>query len=144
MEDALRMVQGAAQIQEVSIDVDIERVGTLMVVGRRNDLTRLLRNLLENAIKFGPRSGRIRVRGQKTEGRVILAVEDAGPGVSPKDQPNIFAPFFRASTKATSQISGTGLGLAIAREIARKAGGDVSYDASFTGGSRFLIELRTA
>jgi signal transduction histidine kinase len=141
VEDAIRMVQGVAQIQEVSFDVDIERVGSFMVVGRRNDLTRLLRNLFENAIKFGPRSGCVRVRGQKTDGSITIAIEDSGPGVAPKDQPNIFSPFYRASTKTVAQISGTGLGLAIAREIARKAGGDVTYDGECTTGARFLVAL---
>jgi signal transduction histidine kinase len=141
VEDSIRLVQGAAQIQEAKIDVEIEPIATIRVVGRHGDLCRMLRNLLENAIKFGPRGGHVVVRGLGEGELVTLVVQDAGPGIDPKDQAGLFEPFFRGSTQNAKSTNGTGLGLAIALEIARKAGGDISFDSSHTGGARFLIKL---
>jgi signal transduction histidine kinase len=137
VEDALRLVQGAAQIKNTTIDVDIGRIVGTTVVGRRCDLSRVLRNLLENAVKFGPHGGRVLVTGSKEGSYIVFEVDDSGPGIAPKDRANLFEPFFRGS----SQMTGTGLGLAIAREIARKSGGDITYDETYQQGTRLQVRL---
>jgi two-component system heavy metal sensor histidine kinase CusS len=141
VEDAIHFVQGAAQIQDAKIDVEIDLVAKTRIVGLHSDLCRLLRNLLENAIKFGPSGGHVLVRGQRDADFVHLVVQDSGPGIDPKDQAGLFEPFFRGSTPISKSTNGTGLGLAIALEIARKAGGDISLDSSYSGGARFLVKL---
>jgi len=141
VEDALRLVQGAVQIQEVTIEVQIGAAQEVLVNGRRSDLTRLLRNLLENAIKFGNQGGHVRVIAHRDETSVELAVEDDGPGIALKEQANLFDPFYRGSNIATAQISGTGLGLAISREIARKFGGDIQVDPEIRAGTRMVVRL---
>jgi signal transduction histidine kinase len=140
VEDAIRLVQGAAQIQDTTIDVDVEPVASETVMGRRRDLSRLLRNLLENAVKFGPHGSRVSLTGTKDGFYVVIAVEDKGPGIAPKDRAHVFEPFFRGSSKT----NGTGLGLAIAREIARKSGGDITFDEAFTPGTRLQVKLLVA
>ncbi|MGC4069457.1 MAG: ATP-binding protein [Polyangiaceae bacterium] len=114
------------------------------IVGLHDDLCRLLRNLLENAIKLGPSGGHVLVRGQRDGDFVILVVQDSGPGIDPKDHAGLFEPFFRGSTPISKSTNGTGLGLAIALEIARKAGGAILLDSSFSGGARFLVKLATS
>jgi signal transduction histidine kinase len=138
IDDAIRLVQGSAQIQETVIEVNAVDIELLMVVGRRRDLARLLRNLLENAIKFGPRGGKVKVIAHRDGEYVSLFVEDGGPGISVKERTQLFEPFFRAS----SQVTGTGLGLAIAREIARKSGGDIGIDETYRHGTRLRVTLR--
>ena len=138
VEDALRLVQGAAQIQDTSIDVDIEGIENSVVLGRRSDLSRLLRNLLENAIKFGPRGGCVRLYGRNEGNSAVIAIEDHGPGIALKDHAQLFEPFFRGS----SQTTGTGLGLAIAKEIARKSSGDIILDDTVLSGTTIRVVLR--
>jgi signal transduction histidine kinase len=140
IEDAMRLVQGSAQIQETAIAVDLTNIETLTVIGRRGDLARLLRNLLENAIKFGPRGGQVRLTVVREGSFVELSVEDEGPGITVKDRAQLFEPFFRG----TSQVTGTGLGLAIAREIAKKSGGDIYFDERYRMGTRLCVKLAIA
>ncbi|HMA91652.1 MAG TPA: HAMP domain-containing sensor histidine kinase [Polyangiaceae bacterium] len=144
VEEAVRLVQGVAQIQEATVERNVSAVEDAVVCGMEADLARLLRNLLENAIKFGPAGGQVRVTGQAQSSTIVLAVTDQGPGIAPADRAGLFAPFYRGNTKATARTPGTGLGLAIAREIARKYGGDVTLDDSYTKGTRMVIRLPLA
>jgi two-component system heavy metal sensor histidine kinase CusS len=133
---ALReLVSEAARASRVSRDggdpqaevavrgVEPEDIPELQLRGRGSDLTRMLRNLLDNAIAHSPPGGEVRVRCQVEPQRVTLTVSDQGPGVSEELRERIFEPFFRGD--AERERSGAGLGLAIAREIARAHGGDV-------------------
>lgn len=144
VEEALRLVQGTIQIQETSVEVEIDPIRHVTVCGRQGDLSRILRNLLENAVKFGPPGGRVRLTGGRDGTKIWLAVQDEGPGIAETDRPNLFSPFYRGTSKVAAQTSGTGLGLAIAREIARKSGGDVVHDESRIKGSRFVVRLLEA
>lgn len=103
--------------------VDPADIPELLLRGRGADLTRMLRNLLDNAIAHSPAGGEVRLRCQVEPHRVVLSVSDHGPGVPPELRERIFEPFFRGD--AERERSGAGLGLAIAREIARAHGGDV-------------------
>jgi two-component system heavy metal sensor histidine kinase CusS len=138
--DAAQSVQGAAQARGVQIRV---REGTECVDGRPRDLERMVRNLLENAVRYSPRGGTVRVEMTVQGGRAVVAVQDEGPGVPLVARNRIFQPFARADDRHGGQEGGAGLGLAIAREIARRHGGDVHLDASAKGG-RFVIKLPVA
>jgi two-component system, OmpR family, sensor kinase len=144
IDEAVRLVQGAAQVKETEIVADVQSVLGLSVVGNKSDLARALRNLLENAIKFGPRSSRVSLKGTRRDEWLELSVDDLGPGVSARDRDALFQPFFRGTSRAASSVGGTGLGLAIAREIARNVGGDVEYVTSGQPGARFLLKLTVA
>lgn len=144
VDESVRLVQGVAQIQEASVERDVSAIENAIVCGKETELARLLRNLLENAIKFGPVGGQVRVSGRLQGAAVLIAVTDQGPGIAQADRVGLFSPFYRGNTKATARTPGTGLGLAIAREIARKCGGDVSLDESYTNGTRMVIRLPLA
>jgi two-component system, OmpR family, sensor kinase len=141
VDEAMRLVQGSAQVKETEIVARVDEVRKLRVVGGKSDLARALRNLLENAIKFGPRSSQVELLGRKQDQTVVLTVQDQGPGVSERDLEAIFQPFFRGTSRTTSRAGGTGLGLAIAREIARNVGGEVEYVAVNQPGARFQLRL---
>lgn len=113
--------------------VDPPDVPELLLSGRSADLSRMLRNLLDNAIAHSPPGGEVRVRCHVEPHRVVLTVSDQGPGVPPELHERIFEPFFRGD--AERERSGAGLGLAIAREIARAHGGDIYYDSPAAHGS---------
>jgi two-component system OmpR family sensor kinase len=109
------------------------------VQGHAGDLQRLLRNLIENAIRHSPRGGSVRIVTQHGAEHVELRVSDEGPGVPPDVRARIFEPFFRV-VGDRADGSGAGLGLAISRRIARAHGGDLWVDDS-AHGAQFVVRL---
>jgi two-component system OmpR family sensor kinase len=122
--------------------VNIEfRVPDVQVRTRRTDLERMLRNLIENAVRHSDPGATVGVHASTSSGSLVIAVSDSGPGVPPADRPRVFEPFWRGTDQQASGAPGAGLGLAIARQIARSHGGDIALEESETGGARFLITL---
>ncbi|MBX3233443.1 MAG: HAMP domain-containing histidine kinase [Labilithrix sp.] len=146
-------VKGEAAIEDAVLDAvgDVAPVGRArhvfivvepfhaLVAGDRAGIARLLRNLLENAVRFSPDEGRVRVAAAEKDGRLEISVSDDGPGIAKEDEDRIFEPFARGARGR--EPNGTGLGLSIARELARSYGGDVRAVPSEEGG-RFVIALR--
>lgn len=112
------------------------------VVGRANDLVRLVRNLLENAVRHSPPGSGVRLECRPEDGRVVLRVRDSGPGVPPAEREQIFQAFHRGTRERGANDGGTGLGLTIAREIARAYGGDIVVDADDGPGAVFVVTLQ--
>jgi two-component system, OmpR family, sensor kinase len=106
-----------------------------VVLGDALLLRRLIRNLLENAARYGAPPLELRI----TDGG--LEVLDRGPGVEAALQERIFEPFFRPAGHAEGRDGGVGLGLHLVREIARHHGGTVHVTPREGGGSRFVVEL---
>jgi two-component system, OmpR family, sensor kinase len=137
--DAVQSVEGLVQKKGVQIRV---REGNACVDGRARDLERMVRNLIENAVRFSPSGGTVRVETWCVRDGARIAVQDEGPGVPPAALERIFQPFARGEDKKHGGApEGAGLGLAIAREIARRHGGDIWVDTSAPSGARFIIEL---
>ncbi|MDC0722251.1 sensor histidine kinase [Nannocystis bainbridge] len=114
------------------------------VVGRAHDLVRLLRNLLENAVRHTPAGGTVRVHCRPGPARVELSVRDEGPGVPPAEREQIFEAFYRGTRERGANDGGTGLGLTIAREIAHAYGGEVVVAAEEGPGAVFAVTLKRA
>ena len=113
----------------------------VQVKGDERLLRRAVRNLLENAQRYGGQD--IGVELQAQAGQVNLRVCDRGPGVPPSYQERIFEPFFRLPGHA-EKAGGVGLGLALVRQIAQRHGGDVKCLPREGGGSCFVISLPAA
>jgi two-component system OmpR family sensor kinase len=96
--------------------------------GQAEALRILLRNLLENAVKYTPPNGQVDVSLEETEGQPVLTVEDSGPGIAPENRQRVFDRFFRASD--TAQETGSGLGLAIVKAIAERHGATLTLGHS--------------
>lgn len=118
----------------------IVRGAEVSVVGDERLLRRLLRNLLENAQRYGAGTAIELDVGTTPSGLATLAVMDRGPGVAPDEQVRIFEAFYRPRGMPESG-HGAGLGLALVRTIARAHGGDVKYRARDGGGSVFEVQL---
>jgi signal transduction histidine kinase len=101
--------------------------------GYPRDLARLVRNLLDNAVRFAQRGGRVEVVTETRDGATELTVADDGPGVAPADRERLFDPFYRPPGQFDDGASGAGLGLAIAKEILQAHGGELSLDCSTPG-----------
>ncbi len=128
---------------EEAAHYDIEADGVPVTVsGDRLLLRRLVRNLLENARRYGG-DGPIEISVSSERDRAVLDVRDHGPGVPSEERERIFEPFYRLAASRENG-RGSGLGLALVREIARRHGGDAVCLAADGGGSRFRIDLPAA
>lgn len=119
-----------------------ECTGEVVVPGVVNLLRRAVRNLLENAVRHGRRTGHAEVVAQLSleGGYAVLHIDDRGPGVPPDQRERIFEPFYRLPG-ASEREGGVGLGLALVRQIAARHGGSVACDNREGGGARFTLRL---
>ena len=119
-----------------------ECTGEVVVPGVARLLRRAVRNLLENAVRHGRRTGRAEVVAQLSleGGYAVLHIDDRGPGVPPDQRERIFEPFYRLPG-ASEREGGVGLGLALVRQIAARHGGSVACDNREGGGARFTLRL---
>jgi signal transduction histidine kinase len=111
------------------------------VLGDEGALTRVVRNLLDNALKYGGESPWVGVRTRVDDGgrAVALVVEDQGLGVPADERAHIFEPFFRGRDATARQIRGSGLGLSLVRRIVESHGGRIGVSARADGGSAFTV-----
>ncbi len=132
LEEATRL-RSTAQVR-----VDASGVSAAPLSGNRDELTRLVRNLLENAEHHAESRVRIRLSAEGRE--IILMVEDDGPGVPPAERERIFQRFTRLDEARSRNNGGTGLGLAIVKEITERHGGTVCVENAAPG-ARFAVRL---
>jgi PAS domain S-box-containing protein len=111
------------------------------VLGDADRLDQVLANLLANAIKFTPSSGRIAVRLKLTPEEAVLTVTDTGPGIQPQERARLFERLFRGDDVKRLQVSGAGLGLAIARSIVEAHDGTIEARADAGSGATFELTL---
>ena len=128
-------VAAAAGSWEDDVELNLDGVGEVEVDPAVLD--RIVTNLVTNAFRYGRPP--VRVSAERRDRRLLVAVEDDGPGVAPELESTLFERFTRAGV-AKDRVSGTGLGLAIARAYARAHDGDLRYERRAEG-SRFVIEL---
>lgn len=114
------------------------------VLGIKDDLTRLVMNLLKNAIDYNKPNGMVTVTLNKIKNQVILSVEDTGLGINNKDLPHIFERFYKADSSRQKNSSGTGLGLAIIKGIVDEHHGAIKVKSVFGIGSTFEVILPSA
>lgn len=122
-----------------SIVVDQTLVSAAETIGVASQLGRVVRNLLDNAARHAKH--RIAINLQETPDRVILMIDDDGPGIPTQDRGRVFERFTRLDEARSSGVGGTGLGLAICQEIVNNHGGTISVDSSPLGGARFTVIL---
>jgi two-component system phosphate regulon sensor histidine kinase PhoR len=117
------------------------------VLGDPGHVTRVFRNLLENAVKFGPEQRPVRVRAAERGEFLEFEVRDEGPGIPKKDQPRVFERFYSVQKHRRNEFGSTGLGLAICRHTLRNLGGEIRVESpppDAAGGTSFFFTLRKA
>jgi signal transduction histidine kinase len=124
------------------IDVDVP--GDVVVPGDEALLSRVLDNLIDNALKYGGEGGPVRLEGRREDGSVLLAVQDRGPGIAADELDKVFDPFFRGDHARAGSASGFGLGLALARRVAEAHGGSIRALNASGGGARLEVRLPAA
>ena len=116
----------------------IDAPDPVTVTGARDELHRLVLNLVENAINHTPAGTTIDVHVRAEAGDAVIVVEDDGPGVPPDRRDHIFDRFYRGDG---DRGRSTGLGLAIVRAVAQGHGGEVQLDTGAASGARFVVRL---
>jgi two-component system, OmpR family, phosphate regulon sensor histidine kinase PhoR len=101
----------------------------------------VMHNLFDNAFKYTPLEGQIRVRAAPVEDRIEISVEDNGAGIPEEDLPHIFEPFYRVDKARSRKYGGTGLGLSIVRHIVALHGGTVRAESTLQMSTRIIISL---
>jgi two-component system phosphate regulon sensor histidine kinase PhoR len=102
-------------------------------------LEQVFSNLLDNALKYTPRGGKISIRVQQEDGNVSISIEDTGAGIPPADLPHIFERFYRADKARAREQGGTGLGLSIVKHIVQSHGGTVRAESTHTKGTKITL-----
>ncbi len=141
--DAARQALGdtvdLAQARQV--DAGLEQADELTVLAPPQGLRMLARNLVDNAVRYCPRGGRVDVRVRAEAGRALLEVDDSGPGIPASERPRVFDRFYR---RAESPPGGSGLGLAIVKSVAERSHATVDLLDSPLGGLRVRVSFPVA
>jgi signal transduction histidine kinase len=137
IDDALELIKLAVNQKHIRLVRDLPAPSPVVRVDR-NKFTQVLINLLMNSVQAMPDSGTLLVRTHREgNAKIVLRIEDTGPGISPANLAKLFEPFF--TTKAPGQ--GTGLGLSVSRQIVGQHGGSLSLGNREEGGACAVIEL---
>jgi heavy metal sensor kinase len=127
--------------EEKGVTLQAEGVAACSTAGDEDQLRRLLFNLLDNAIKFTPASGTVKVETACSDAEARIVVADSGIGIPPEHLPNVFQRFYRVDPSRESDMGGAGLGLAIARSIAEAHGGSIAIESTVGIGTRVILTL---
>ncbi|NEU12440.1 PAS domain-containing protein [Methylobacterium sp. BTF04] len=122
--------------RERGVALTLEAEGAFPVLGERDELLRVVENLVENAVKYGSSGGMVVVSLARSSGdapgkaRIILAVRDAGPGIAPEHIPRLTERFYRVDVASSRDKGGTGLGLAIVKHIVNRHRGKLVIEST--------------
>ena len=125
--------------------VVLEELSATTVRGDLDELVRLFSNVLDNAVRYGPAGGTVRIALRcGPDGYATVCIHDEGGNIPPEATPRLFERFYRIDHSRSSSTGGAGLGLAIAREIVRRHNGDISITSSPESGTLVSIRLACA
>ncbi|WP_119389478.1 ATP-binding protein [Taklimakanibacter lacteus] len=137
--DITRMVEGAVKTgAKPNSRVSVDMAPDLVAKVKPNAFRRLIVNLIANAARFGEE---IAIRVKAKTNRLVIVIDDNGPGIPANMREDVFRPFFRLDEARNQDETGTGLGLSIARDIARAHGGDITLEESPLGGLRAVVRI---
>lgn len=131
VENICLLLAPLAQAAQVSIETDLQ---PCHLSAHEGEVSRIVSNLTENAIKYNNPGGSIFIRTQRDGKSVLLSVEDTGVGIPEEDLPHIFERFYRVDKARSRDAGGTGLGLAIVWETVRVHGGELTAERREGGG----------
>jgi signal transduction histidine kinase len=126
---------------EAGVGLSVAAAAVPRVRGSARDLALLVRNLVDNAIRYTAPGGKVHVELTTDDGEVVLAVADTGLGIPHRDLPRIFERFYRVDRARSRETGGTGLGLSIVKHVAENLGGRVQVTSELGQGTRFEVRL---
>jgi PAS domain S-box-containing protein len=145
IELARSVLDAASHYAPPSIELELVAPREAPLIAADPDKARqVLTNLVDNAVKYSPDGGTVRLEITPDGPVLRFAVSDEGLGVPPSEHRRIFEKFYRLDPDLTRGVGGTGLGLYISRELLERMGGRIWVESSGSGGSRFVAELPIA
>jgi signal transduction histidine kinase len=135
--EVIALYEDTAEDAGVTLRADVP--ADVTVPADRDRLRQALANLVDNAIKYTPRGGRVELAATLEPGTVVIRVSDTGPGISEQDLPRIFDRLYRGDRSRTTR--GLGLGLSLVRAYIHAQGGTISVTSAQGSGSTFEIRL---
>lgn len=140
---SLQSMQSIGEEKEIRIEAELPNA-PVTVLGDEEAIRQLANNLLDNALKYTPRGGKVWIRLGTEDNRALIQVEDTGIGIAPTHRERIFERFYRVDRARSRELGGTGLGLSIVKHICLYHGGKVSLKSQLGKGSTFLVYLPLA
>lgn len=140
MEELFELAQKMGIKKNIKVSSSFDE--NIIVIGFKEKLGRALLNIIDNAIKYVPTSGKIEIYLKKEKHQAVITIKDNGIGISADDLPHIFDRFYRGST--TDKFFGSGLGLAISKSIVNSHRGEIDVKSQIAEGSTFTIILPLA
>ena len=136
MRQAILALEQKWEEKEIQFDVDLDKV---TYSGYEKLLIHIWTNLIDNAIKFDPQGGLIKLRLQHQADGILFTIEDNGPGIPPEEQERVFHKFYQSDN--SRKMDGNGLGLSLAKQIIALSDGTIRVDNLQKGGCRFTVWL---
>jgi signal transduction histidine kinase len=127
--------------ENVSISLEADPQDSGPVVTDETRLRQILVNLVENAVKYSPGGGTVKVGVRRAPDRISFEVRDQGMGIAPEDRERIFEKFYRADPSMSRGVGGTGLGLYIVNELVSRLGGSIEVSSTPGSGSSFRVDF---
>ncbi len=127
--------------EQKKISVSISKLEEITVLGDPVRLRQLMLNLVDNAIKYTPKGGRIILSLERNDGNASFSVEDSGVGIPPGELKKIFDRFYRVDKSRSRLPDGLGLGLSISKWVAEAHGGALHAESKLGSGSKFTVVL---
>ncbi len=133
-------VEPMAQRLGVAVEADLP-TSDLRVDGVRTQLVSLVRNLVENGVKYSDEGGLVQVHVSEANGRALVRVSDEGAGIPADDHDRVFERFYRVDRARNRDTGGSGLGLSIVRNVVQGHGGTVDLESREGGGTTVTVRL---
>lgn len=130
-----------SRAEEIGVTLEVDAPEEVSALGAVENLEVALRNLIENALKYGAEGGTVQVQVQERPGHVRVAVVDHGPGIAEEHKERVFERFYRVDKARSREMGGSGLGLSIVRQAIENIGGQVWLEDTPGGGATFVIWL---
>jgi signal transduction histidine kinase len=135
-----KIYQFGAEKKGITFKVETFNLPEIMF-GDFNKITDVIIHLLDNAVKFTPQNGKIKVTFQFYRGKLLFKVKDNGIGIDKAKEDKIFEPFVQLDNRVNKEYKGLGIGLAIAKKLVSFLGGELKYKPVKGGGSEFCFEI---
>ncbi len=139
IERAVEVFEPQAKARQISIATQLDPLFPIKLDSQL--ISKVLNNLMDNAIKYSPQGSEIRIETREVNERVEITIRDQGIGMTDEEKKNLFTRFYRAKNDTTTRVPGTGLGLYLTKYFIEAHSGTVDVDSEVGQGSTFRISL---
>ena len=134
--------RGRAEAKSLSLSLELGPLDDrTLVLADEEAVRQIVDNLIDNAIKYTPDGGSVRVSCRLDGDEIAIEVADTGIGIPRDDLPRVFERFYRVDKARSRELGGTGLGLSIVKHLVQSIGGQITVDSRVGAGSQFTVQL---